>query len=87
MFIDDKTRVKQMIDAAEEATGFAEKRSLDDVREDRSLSLLLVKCLEIAGEAASRISRNCRDAHPEIPWKALQRAKELARPRLLRHRC
>ena len=50
MYIDDKTRLRHMIDAAGEAIGFAAGRSLEDVREGRALALLFVKCLEMVGE-------------------------------------
>jgi uncharacterized protein with HEPN domain len=71
MFIDDKTRVRHMIDAAEEAVSFAAGRAQDDIRYDRALALVLVKCLEMLGEAGFRTSRNYRDLHPEVPWKVL----------------
>jgi len=32
------------------------------------LTLSIVKSVELIGEAASRISKECRDTHPEIPW-------------------
>jgi len=32
------------------------------------LTLPLVKCLEIIGEAANRVSPEFCDDHPEIPW-------------------
>src|SRR5437867_11661395 len=60
-----------MIDAAEEAMSFAAGHTLEDVQQDRALALLLVKCLEMVGEAGFKTSRNLRDAHPEIPWKTL----------------
>lgn len=71
MFIDDKTRIAHMIDAAEEALSFAAGHTLEDVQHDRGLALLLVKCLEMVGEAGFKTSRNLRDSHPEIPWKDL----------------
>ena len=33
--------------------------------------LLLVKCLEMVGEAALKLTRNFRDSHPEVAWRAL----------------
>ncbi len=32
------------------------------------MTLALVKCIEITGEAASKISPEMRTAHPEVPW-------------------
>lgn len=71
MYLDDKTRVSHMIDAANEAIGFAFGRSYDDLFKDRTLALVLVKCLEMFGEAGFKVSHDCRTAHPEIPWRSL----------------
>jgi uncharacterized protein with HEPN domain len=57
-----------MLDAAREAVAFSAGRGPDDFRRDRVLTLALVKCIEIIGEAASKISLTTRDSHPEIPW-------------------
>lgn len=57
-----------MLDAAEEATGFAVGRDRQDLEEDRQLVLALVQCVEIVGEAASRASSSTRRAHPAIAW-------------------
>ncbi len=32
------------------------------------LTLSLVRCIEVVGEAASQISPAFREAHPNIPW-------------------
>jgi len=31
----------------------------------------LLRCLEVMGEAAKRLSAGCRASHPEIPWRAM----------------
>jgi uncharacterized protein with HEPN domain len=41
---------------------------VSDVAGDRVLTLALIKCIEIIGEAASRVSHETQAAHPEIPW-------------------
>lgn len=64
----DLVRLRHMLDAAREAVSFSAGRSRSDLDSDRMLVLSLVKCLEIIGEAASRVSVVCRDRHPEIPW-------------------
>jgi uncharacterized protein with HEPN domain len=71
MYIDDNARLKHMVEAAEEALAFAADKTIGDMRRDRALTLVLVKCLEMLGEAAYKVSRNFRDAHPEIPWSVL----------------
>ena len=71
MFVDDKTRIAHMIDASEEAVAFSTGKSQDDVYSDRLLALCLVKCLEMMGEAASKVSHKLKEEHPEIDWKYL----------------
>ncbi len=57
-----------MLDAAREAVTFASGRTADELARDRQLSLALVKCIEIIGEAASKISSDTRSHYQEIPW-------------------
>jgi uncharacterized protein with HEPN domain len=56
-----------MLDAAREAAEIAKGHSARDLSGDRLRSLALVKCIEIIGEAASRVSPDARAARPEIP--------------------
>jgi uncharacterized protein with HEPN domain len=49
-----------MQDAASEALGFMSGKTRDDVANNRMLVLAVVKDLEIIGEAAGRISAECR---------------------------
>jgi uncharacterized protein with HEPN domain len=65
---DDSIRVRHMLDAAREALAFAENKTRADLYENRLLALGLMKSIEIIGEAASKISKDCRQACPEIPW-------------------
>jgi uncharacterized protein with HEPN domain len=65
---DDLVRLWHMLDAAREAVSFSAGKSRSDLDTERMLVLSLVKCLEIIGEAASRVSAAYKDRHPEIPW-------------------
>ena len=58
-----------MLDAAREAVAFASGRSRQDLDQDRILVLAVVKCVEMIGEAAARVSEQTRTDHPEIPWQ------------------
>ena len=71
MFKDDSTRLSHIIDASREAVGFASDRSRQDLDSDRQLNLALVRLLEIIGEAARGLSKDFRQAHPELPWKKM----------------
>ena len=65
---DDRVRLHHMLDAAREALSFAKNRERRDLDTDRMLVLALVKSIEIIGEAGARVSKEGRDATPDIPW-------------------
>jgi uncharacterized protein with HEPN domain len=65
---DDVVRLRHMLDAAEEAVGFARGRSRADLDRDRMLALAIVKTIEIIGEAASRVSAETQQTCPAVPW-------------------
>ncbi|MFH1263524.1 MAG: DUF86 domain-containing protein [Pseudomonadota bacterium] len=64
----DRIRLRHMLDAVTEALRFARGKSRKDLRDDRMLTLALIKDLEIIGEAAGRVSKRFQVAHKEIPW-------------------
>lgn len=63
MQLDDDTRLHHMLDAAREAMAFVRGKTRQDLEENRQLALSLVKCIEIIGEAASKVSQEARSAH------------------------
>jgi uncharacterized protein with HEPN domain len=65
---DDAIRIRHMFEALNEALAFAEGKSRDDFMRDRMLVLSVVKCIEIIGEAASKITSETRTRHLDIPW-------------------
>ena len=65
----DLVRLRHMLDAAREAASFVVGRTREDLDTDRMLVLSLVKSIEIIGEAASRVSAECRAEHPAIQWQ------------------
>jgi uncharacterized protein with HEPN domain len=68
---DDLARLRHMLDASREATSFVQGKSRVDLDRQRMLVLSLVKCIEIVGEAAGRISEETRGAFPRLPWREI----------------
>ena len=68
MFIDNETRLRHILDAAREAVLFAQDKTRSDLNTNRMLTLSLVKCIEIVGEAAANITRERQNELPQIPW-------------------
>jgi uncharacterized protein with HEPN domain len=58
-----------MLDASMDAMSFVSSRTRADLDHDRMLLLSLVKCIEIVGEAASRVTTETQAVTPSIPWR------------------
>ena len=67
----DIIRLRHMLDAAREALFFAVGRKRDDLDHDRGLMLILVREIEVIGEAASRVSKETREQLTQFPWRAI----------------
>ena len=68
MRAEDRIRLQHMLDAAREAIHAVRQRTRRDLERDHVWALGLVKCLEIIGEAASRVSRQTQEGAPAVPW-------------------
>lgn len=66
---DDGIRLRHMLDAAQDALSFSEGRSRGDLETDRQLVLAIVKCVEIIGEAAGRVSPEGQAEVADLPWR------------------
>lgn len=65
---DDRTLLHDIIGAARSALAAIEGREPSALAANHVWTLGLVKCLEIVGEAAGRLSADLRARHAEIPW-------------------
>lgn len=68
---DDRTRLRHILDAAREAIGYVQDAEWEQFERNRPLQHSVVRCIEIVGEASSRLSRELRESNPQIPWKAM----------------
>jgi len=68
---DDTTSLRHMLDHAAEALEFARGRRREELASDRALQLILIRLLEVLGEAAGRVSPQARTAHPDVPWRQI----------------
>ncbi|MFO7899133.1 MAG: DUF86 domain-containing protein [Planctomycetota bacterium] len=67
----DAAYLWDMLDAARTVQEFVAGKALDDYVADRQLQLAVERAIEIIGEAARRVSKDFRAAHPEIPWRPI----------------
>jgi uncharacterized protein with HEPN domain len=60
-----------MLASAKDAVSFAKNKTRADLDTDRQLTLSLLKCLEMIGYAASKVSNACKDGCEPIPWEEI----------------
>lgn len=65
---DDKIRLQHMLDAAQEAVTFLNSLKGESIDNNRLVSQAIVRLIEVVGEAASKLSKEYRNSHPEPPW-------------------
>ena len=68
MLPSDKIRLQHMLSAACEALLFAKGTKRADLDKGRMLVLSILKCIEIIGEAASKVSDETKSQLSSIPW-------------------
>ncbi len=68
---DDRVRLRHIVDALTAAIRFTKGHRREDLDQDEMLTFALVYAVQIVGEAASKISIELRDEHPEIPWAVI----------------
>lgn len=64
----DEDRLFHILESAREAISYIEGKTREDLDSNRQLVHSLVRCLEIIGEAASRITVEFQEKKPQIPW-------------------
>jgi uncharacterized protein with HEPN domain len=68
---EDQLRLRHMLDAAQLATEFARLHDRRDLVSEALETHGVVRLLEVVGEAAARVSPECRAEIPAIPWSAV----------------
>lgn len=67
----DETLLRDMLDEARQARRFVQDRTRDDLHADDMLSYVVVRALEIIGEAGSKVTAETRANYPPIAWKGI----------------
>ena len=68
---EDAAHLLDMLVAARDAVTFADELSYGEYARDRRHQLAILKAVEIVGEAASRLSGETKELHPDIPWREI----------------
>ena len=67
----DAAYLWDMLDAAQTLMSITRGVDREAYLANRTLQLAAERCIEIIGEAARFVSEECRQAHPEVPWKKI----------------
>src|SRR5436189_4854427 len=67
----DVARLWEMLDAARKVVELTTGMTFEQYLEEWSKRWSIERAIEIVGEAARQVSRDCQDAHPEIPWRKI----------------
>jgi len=67
----DETLLEDIVDAAAQIAHYIEGLDRPTFLADRKTQDAVVRRIEVMGEAATRLSPQLRDAHPEVDWKGL----------------
>jgi uncharacterized protein with HEPN domain len=61
----------QIVEFADEIAALLATRARKDLDSNREFRRALERCVELIGEAASRLPENWRTSHAEIPWRQI----------------
>jgi uncharacterized protein with HEPN domain len=64
----DPALLADMLRHARLARDFCQGVSLEEFLADVKLQMAVAHVMQIVGEAAGKVSRPYRDAHPDVPW-------------------
>lgn len=68
---DPTLTLRQIIDFAGEIAAIVGGRTREDLDTNREFRRALERCVELVGEAATRLPADWRESHNEIPWRQI----------------
>ena len=68
---DDLVYAGHMLDMARKALELVRGKNRPDYNTDETLRFALAHLVQVIGEAARHVSKQFRDSHSKIPWKAI----------------
>ena len=68
---DPELTLRQMIGFADEIAALVARHAAEDLPTDGEFRRALERCVELIGEAATRLPEDWRAEHPQIPWRQI----------------
>lgn len=75
--IRDRGRLEHMQKAIKHVLDFTAAKSIDRLSENVIEYYGIVKCIEIVGEAAYKLTPQFKDAHPDTPWSVIEKMRHV----------
>lgn len=66
-----RRRLSDILDAIEQIERMLAEKTLEDLRQDRTLRAAYERFLEILSEASRHVPSEMKDAYPDIPWRRI----------------
>ena len=63
--------LRQIVEFADEVAALVRSRAREDLETNREFRRALERCVELIGEAATRLPEDWRAKHSEIPWRLI----------------
>ncbi|HXA09116.1 MAG TPA: HepT-like ribonuclease domain-containing protein [Chthoniobacterales bacterium] len=68
---DPTLTLRQIVEFADEVAVLVATRARENLESNREFRRALERCVELIGEAATRLPEDWRAAHPKIPWRQI----------------
>ena len=68
---DPTLTLRQIVEFADEIAALVAKRVREDLNTNGEFRRALERCVELIGEAATRLPEEWRASHPKIPWRQI----------------
>ena len=63
--------LRQIVEFADEVAELVSGRTRADLDSNREFRRALERCVELVGEAATRLPADWRESHPQVPWRQI----------------
>ena len=73
----DPGRLEDILKAADNVISFVKERTYESFVADKMCYFAVMKNLEIIGEASFMLTKEFRESHSEIPWKAIIKMRHI----------